>query len=209
MVFVCLFAYNLYKGYWRKHSKKLMESSDKDKHIMSGLETAHFQTEKELAKNFTQIEYDDLKKTNFDGIPIKAEYVKNKLNITFSKPAHTLIIGTTGSGKTTTFINPTAQILAHTKNQPSMLLSDPKGELYSLHSKELKELGYDVKVIDLRNPYLNDVEYCLYFRGVNVCNPKNYDDARTVFKNNVNKIDKHAFHHPTCNYICRSKKIKR
>ena len=153
MVFVCLFAYNSYKGYWRKHSKKLMESSDKDKHIMSGLETAHFQTEKELAKNFTQIEYDDLKKTNFDGIPIKAEYVKNKLNITFSKPAHTLIIGTTGSGKTTTFINPTAQILAHTKNQPSMLLSDPKGELYSLHSKELKELGYDVKVIDLRNPY--------------------------------------------------------
>ena len=34
-----------------------------------------------------------------------------------------------------------------------MLLSDPKGELYSLHSKELKGLGYDVKVIDLRNPY--------------------------------------------------------
>lgn len=46
--------------------------------------------------------------------------------------------------------------------------------------------------------YLNDVEYCLYFRGTNVCNPKNYDDARTVFKNNVNKVDKHVFHHPTC-----------
>jgi site-specific DNA-methyltransferase (adenine-specific) len=46
--------------------------------------------------------------------------------------------------------------------------------------------------------YLNDVEYCLYFRGPNVCNPKNYDDARTVFKYNVNKIDKFAFHHPTC-----------
>lgn len=46
--------------------------------------------------------------------------------------------------------------------------------------------------------YLNDVEYCLYFRGANVCNPKNYDDARTVFKNKVNKIDKNAFHHPTC-----------
>lgn len=46
--------------------------------------------------------------------------------------------------------------------------------------------------------YLNDVEYCLYFRGANVCNPTNYDDARTVFKNKVNKIDKFAFHHPTC-----------
>ena len=46
--------------------------------------------------------------------------------------------------------------------------------------------------------YLNDVEYCLYFRGANVCNPKCYDDARTVFKNPTNKIDKFAFHHPTC-----------
>lgn len=46
--------------------------------------------------------------------------------------------------------------------------------------------------------YLNDVEYCLYFRGANVCNPKCYEDARTVFKNKVNKIDKSAFHHPTC-----------
>ena len=36
--------------------------------------------------------------------------------------------------------------------------------------------------------YLNDVEYCLYFRGANVCNPKNP----------TNKIDKFAFHHPTC-----------
>ncbi|MDD3999644.1 MAG: type IV secretory system conjugative DNA transfer family protein, partial [Bacilli bacterium] len=153
MVFVCLIAYNWYKGYWSKHSKKLMETSEKDQHIVSGLEQAHFQTDKELSKNFTQIEFDALKTANVEGIPIKAEQVKNKLMITLSKPAHTLIIGTTGSGKTTTFINPTAQILAHSKNRPSMLLSDPKGELYSLHSKELKALGYDVKVIDLRNPY--------------------------------------------------------
>ncbi|MDD4211730.1 MAG: DNA methyltransferase [Clostridia bacterium] len=46
--------------------------------------------------------------------------------------------------------------------------------------------------------YLNDVEYCLYFRGAGVCNPNNYEDARTVFKNKVNKVDKFAFHHPTC-----------
>ncbi|MDD2564178.1 MAG: type IV secretory system conjugative DNA transfer family protein [Salinivirgaceae bacterium] len=130
-----------------------MKSNEEDKHIMSGLEQAHFQSDKELATNFKQIEFDSLNKTNIEGIPIKAEFVKNKLNITLSKPAHTLIIGTTGSGKTTSFINPTAQILAHSKNKPSMLLSDPKGELFSLHSKELKRLGYDVKIIDLRNPY--------------------------------------------------------
>ena len=153
MVLVCIYAYLWYKGYWAKHSKSLMESSEKDGHIMSGLEQAHFQSDKELATNFKQIEFDSLNKTNIEGIPIKAEFVKNKLNIALSKPAHTLIIGTTGSGKTTTFINPTLQILANSKNKPSMLVSDPKGELLALHSKELKRLGYDVKIIDLRNPY--------------------------------------------------------
>ena len=34
-----------------------------------------------------------------------------------------------------------------------MLISDPKGELYSLHAKSLLKRGYDVKVLDLRNPY--------------------------------------------------------
>ena len=34
-----------------------------------------------------------------------------------------------------------------------MLISDPKGELFSLHAKSLLKRGYDVKVLDLRNPY--------------------------------------------------------
>ena len=153
MVFVILIAYNWYKGYWSKHSKKLMESSEKDKHITAGLEEAHFQSEKELKTNFKIIEFDELKHSNIEGIPIKAELGKKGLQIALSKPAHTLIIGTTGSGKTTTFINPSVQILSHSKNKPSMLLTDPKGELYSLHADELKKQGYDVKIIDLRNPY--------------------------------------------------------
>ena len=64
-----------------------------------------------------------------------------------------MIIGTTGSGKTTTFINPTVQILSQSGAKPSMLISDPKGELYALHAKSLADKGYTVKVLDLRNPY--------------------------------------------------------
>lgn len=153
MIFVCLYIYGWYKGFWIRSSKKLMQANEKDSHILAGLEQAHFQTDKELKKNFTQIDFDKLQSTKIDGIPIKAEETNNKLTITMAKPAHTLIIGTTGSGKTTTFINPTIQILSHSKNKPSMLISDPKGELFSLHSAELKRLGYDIKVIDLRNPY--------------------------------------------------------
>jgi len=153
MIIICCWLYAWYKGFWKRNAKNLMKSCEKDNFVFSGLEQAHFQTKKELKKNFQQIEFDKLSKSHFDGIPIKAEQQNNKLNITFSKPAHTLVIGTTGSGKTTTFINPTIQILAHSKDKPSMLISDPKGELYALHLKELKRFGYDVKVIDLRNPY--------------------------------------------------------
>ena len=135
-----------------KNPKTLMSTTEKDI-IYTGLEQAHFQTEDEIKNNFKTVPYTLLPKTDIEGIPIKAEETKKRYDITFSKPAHTLIIGTTGSGKTTTFINPTIQILSNTKTQPSMLISDPKGELYSLHAKSLLKRGYDVKVLDLRNPY--------------------------------------------------------
>ncbi len=135
-----------------KNPKKLMSTTEKDI-IYTGLEQAHFQTDDEIKNNFKTMPYNLLPKTDIEGIPIKAEETKKGYDITFSKPAHTLIIGTTGSGKTTTFINPTIQILSNTKTQPSMLISDPKGELYSLHAKSLIKRGYDVKVLDLRNPY--------------------------------------------------------
>lgn len=151
-IFLLLYMFAWYKGLG-KNPKKIMQASEKDKEIYVGLEQAHFQSEKELKNNFTTVEYSKLPKTNIEGIPIMAEETIKGYNVTFAKPAHTLIIGTTGSGKTTTFINPTIQILSNTQNKPSMLISDPKGELYSLHAKSLIKRGYDVKVLDLRNPY--------------------------------------------------------
>lgn len=79
--------------------------------------------------------------------------VREKLKEFPTPPTHTLVIGTTGSGKTTTFVNPAIQILAESKTKPSMLISDPKGELYQLHAKKLKKAGYKVQILDLRNPY--------------------------------------------------------
>ncbi len=152
LIIVCLYLYNWYKNYWNKHAKNIMQNNGETA-IQAGLEQAHFQTEKELSKNFKQINFDNLSQQFVEGIPIKAEMVKNKLNITLAKSAHTLVIGTTGSGKTTTFISPTIQILANTKNKPSLFISDPKGELYALHAERLQQLGYDTKIVDLRYPY--------------------------------------------------------
>jgi len=150
---ICLmFVFSWYKGIG-KNPKKIMQANEKDKEIYTGLEQAHFQTEKEINENYKQYEFSNLQKIDIEGIPVKAEETKKGYQITFAKPAHTMIIGTTGSGKTTTFINPVVQILSHTQNKPSMLISDPKGELYSLHAKSLIKQGYEVKILDLRNPY--------------------------------------------------------
>ena len=152
-VFMVINIFNWYKGIG-KNPKKLMQVKDGNQNeIYTGLEQAHFETQKEIETNFNIVSYDDLPNLDIEGIPIIAEEGKKDYKITFAKPAHTLIIGTTGSGKTTTFINPTVQILANTKGKPSMLISDPKGELYALHAKSLIKRGYDVKVLDLRNPY--------------------------------------------------------
>lgn len=142
-----------YKHYWLKNSKKIIQGDERDNDVAANLEQARFQTDEEIDKNYTVAEYSELAEKPIVGIPIKAVEHKGKYTVHFAKNAHTMIIGTTGSGKTTTFINPVVQILSQSAAKPSMLISDPKGELYALHAKSLTDKGYTVKVLDLRNPY--------------------------------------------------------
>lgn len=142
-----------YTHYWLLSSKNIIKGKQGDLHLDANSESSRFQTEKDLEKNFMIVEYSKLKETEVMGSIIKAEEKNGRMNVVFAKPAHALVIGTTGSGKTTTYVNPTIQILSETKTKPSMFISDPKGELYADHAKRLKEQGYEVKVLDLRNPY--------------------------------------------------------
>ena len=64
-----------------------------------------------------------------------------------------MVIGTTGFGKTATFVNPSIQILSELKSHPLILISDPKGELYQSNAKALRNKGYEVKALDLKNPH--------------------------------------------------------
>lgn len=142
-----------YTHYWLLNSKNIIRGKQGDLHLDANSESSRFQTEKDLEKNFRIIEYSKLKETMVTGSIIKAEEKNGRMDVVFAKPAHTLVIGTTGSGKTTTYVNPIIQILSETKTKPSMFISDPKGELYADHAKRLEEQGYEVKVLDLRNPY--------------------------------------------------------
>ena len=118
------------------------------------LENSRFMTDKERDKFFYQFDYDNAGEAKRDGVPMRAILdKKGKLQCNFMPNAHSLIIGATGSGKTTTFINPMIQLLGATNCGSSMIMTDPKGELFSMHSKYLQERGYDVLLLDLRDTY--------------------------------------------------------
>ena len=63
---------------------------------------------------------------------------------------HNLVIGATGSGKTQTVIFPTVELLA--KHKESMIITDPKGEIYEATANMLKDKGYNILLLNFRDP---------------------------------------------------------
>ena len=135
-----------------KRAKKVLGGAAEG--IESPLENSRFLTDEEREKYFPGFDYDHAIESKKDGVPVRAVLdEKGKLQVNVLGGAHSLVIGATGSGKTTTFINPMIQIIGATSSGSSMIMTDPKGELFSLHSKFLQSRGYNVMVLDLRDPY--------------------------------------------------------
>lgn len=63
---------------------------------------------------------------------------------------HSLVIGATGSGKTQTVILPLVHSLA--KARESMIITDPKGEIYEKTSNMLRSRGYQILLLNFRDP---------------------------------------------------------
>ena len=80
---MCLFSW--YKGIG-KNPNKIIEAKEKDKQVYTGLEQAHFQTDKEIAKNYITIDYNKLPNTQIEGIHVKAEETFAGYKVTFAKP---------------------------------------------------------------------------------------------------------------------------
>lgn len=64
--------------------------------------------------------------------------------------SHTLVIGATGSKKTRLVVLPTCLILA--KAQESVIVTDPKAEIYNRTAETFQKLGYKIEVLNFRDP---------------------------------------------------------
>lgn len=87
------------------------------------------------------------KESKFGGVPLV--YDKENAYVDNGE-SHTLVLGATGSGKTAGIINPTMKMLM--KARESMIISDPKGEIYEDNSGLLRELGYEIIILNFREP---------------------------------------------------------
>lgn len=82
---------------------------------------------------------------------------------------HTLVIGVTGSGKTSAVVDPLTYSLV--KHGESMVFTDPKGEIYKDHAELLKARGYKIIVLNFRDPQMGNawnpltLPYRLYKEG--------------------------------------------
>lgn len=85
------------------------------------------------------------------GVPVGS---KND-DIYFSnEQIHSLIVGTTGSGKTQKIIFPMIYGCGHSGE--SMIITDPKGEIHRETSGYLADKGYDIVVLNLRDTFHSD-----------------------------------------------------
>ena len=92
-------------------------------------------------------------KKSFDGqtggFPLLYNKEKQQLAVD-ATDSHTLVVGASGSKKTRTLVLPAIKVLGYAGE--SMIINDPKGELFNRTAGELRDLGYSIITVNLRDP---------------------------------------------------------
>ena len=113
--------------------------------------SSRWATNKELKQNLYIIDEKKPYKAKKSGTPLA--YIDGKYYCDTST-THSLIVGVTRSGKTQTFVLPFITLLAESckwKNKQSMIINDPKGEILTDTYQILKDNGYNIVVLNLKD----------------------------------------------------------
>ena len=90
----------------------------------------------------------------FENVGIPLAQIDYDTYATSGEEKHCFVIGETGCGKTRRVIFPTIRLMA--KAGESMVISDPKGELYRQTADSLRKKGYVVNILNFRKPRCGD-----------------------------------------------------
>lgn len=156
-----------------------------------------FTTIEEIKQQYKEIEEKKAVFNGTGGIPI---YQTNGKIYIDTESVNTLIIGATRSGKGELFVVKTIDIYSRAKEQASLIITDPKLELYKMSYKTLKDRGYIVKVLNLIDP-INSMGYNPLTEITRQYKMGNIDNAQllcntyahTIVQNGDNKNSKDPF----------------
>ncbi len=121
--------------------------------LIQGYENTLYIHYDEVGKEFpNSYWYDELRDREVAGVLKGCRYVNGRLLLTYSeKENHVGVIAATRLGKTTSYVIPTVRAFARAKNKKSMIISDPKGEIYRHTAASLAEEGYEILLLNFRD----------------------------------------------------------
>ena len=160
LVAAAMFAFIGFMTVW---SNVYSLNSIKNKKVGHGQHgNARFATEKEVKRIYKLVPYEPKEwrkhkggKDLPQGTVVGTRRIGGKLHaVVDSGDVHTLMIGAAGVGKTACFLYPNLEFAC--ASGMSFLSTDTKGDLARSYGNICKEYGYNVAVIDLRNPMKSD-----------------------------------------------------
>lgn len=120
--------------------------------ILQGYENTRLVHYSEMDSLPNIVTYEDLPNLDVVGVLKGNHYVDGKLMQLYSTMEnHVGVIAATRLGKTTSYVVPTILSFAMQKTKRSMIISDPKGELYRRTAATLRAQGYNVKLLNFRD----------------------------------------------------------
>lgn len=108
------------------------------------------------------------KESNIEKSGILIMYDEDNLYLT-KDDSHSIVIGSTGSGKTQSIILPLIKLAREASE--SIIVNDVKGDIYKRTAKGFEDRGYNVVVLDFENPKYGsswnplELPYKLYLEG--------------------------------------------
>lgn len=129
------------------------------------------------------------------GVPLYYDKEKGKIYVD-QTDKHTLVVGATASKKSRLIAMPTVRLLGAARE--SMIICDPKAEIYTRTASYLQSKGYDIKILNMRTPKLGsawnplDVPYQLFLNG-DINRAYEFVNDIAVNLTNMEKSNKEAF----------------
>ena len=130
----------------KEAEKKLAAAEDNLSRINDIMGDNKFMEDNELLEHFQAVPMDNIKSAEQAGMLIGES---NGMYYVETGTYNTMIVGAPRSGKGECYVLPSMRLMANSKNKPSLIINDMKGELLELTYEDFANNGYKIVTLNL------------------------------------------------------------